>query len=88
MDPHTEEWPAVPCPECRAPAQVVSRDAAAYRIVDAMNSGGAVVVYEAVELLEILSLICSAGHRVTGPAEAVLRELPTARRESDRRLSR
>lgn len=81
-DPHNEEWPAVPCPECSAPAQVVGRDAAPYRIVDAMNSGGAVVVYEAVELLEILSLVCSAGHRLSGPAEALLREQPTARRES------
>ncbi|MGH2717106.1 MAG: hypothetical protein ACRDJU_00810 [Actinomycetota bacterium] len=82
MEQHTEEWPSVPCPECNAPAQVVGRDAAPYRIVDAVNSGGAVAVYEAVELLEILSLTCSAGHRVTGPAEAVLRELPVARRES------
>lgn len=81
MGPYTEE-PAVPCPECNVPAQIVAHDAAPFRIVDALNSGGAVVVYEAVELLEILTLICAAGHRVTGPAEAVLRELPTARRES------
>jgi hypothetical protein len=71
----------IPCPQCAAPAEARVVNALPYRIVDALNCDGSVLVYEAVELLEVVTVRCSAGHRFSGPAEAVLRPLPVAARD-------
>jgi len=63
-----------PCPECGAPADVVTVDAMPCAVVEVLNSGGATFVAEGTELIALVDVHCAAGHRFFGPEELIFRD--------------
>jgi hypothetical protein len=63
-----------PCPECGAPAEVITVDAMLCTVVEAINSGGATLVHEGTELIPLVEVQCVAGHHFFGPEELIFRD--------------